>query len=548
MSKQNQPEHKGKVNNNFTLADWNTIPEQLIYDAVTKEGKVIIARTLGIKEASFRDWFKVRKIDIPIVRNANYYNARKPLEEQGAWEDELSKQILALMEEARSKRLKKHEEDNAYITVICPTCSKAFETPRNNPQKYCSASCVSNRIRSDEEKAKLSESCTGREAWNKGRKCTKEERERMSKASKEFWAKEGFKNKMSEIQKESWSNQELLNKHSQIMIESNNRPTVRQKIKEGLEEYYTHVDQQILTDRYIKQMQTKEQNGTLYMSSGEIEIINFLKEYGFNPKKYISGQGETRFEIDIYIPEKKIGIEFNGVYYHSHNGINHRSKTYHAKKSIEADKLGIDLIHIWEDQWKNQREIIKDILLARLGILDNNQIYARKCEIRDVPTADYRDFCDKYHIQGYRAASVKLGLYYNDKLVQIASFNKARGYGNSSSSLKYEWEWIRGCISSNNKVIGGTSKLLKYFIKTYNPNNILCFSDWNLFSGKGYKEAGFVFEGYTSPDKFYVTPGKKLVRINRNPYAYQQYKSMVDKGELFECYGCGSKKFVWYKD
>lgn len=547
MFKQNQPECKGRANSNFTLADWNTIPEQLIYDAVTKEGKPIIAKTLGINIDTFRDWFKFRKVNIPVVRNANYYNARKPLEEQGPWENELSKQILILMEEARSKRLKEYKEENEHIEVICPTCGKAFETSKKNPQKYCSASCVSNRIRSDEEKAKLSESCTGREAWNKGRKCTEDELKRMSETSKEFWSKNGFKEKMSEIQRHSWSNQDLLEKHSQIMIESNNRPTVRQKIKEGLEEYYANIDPQILTDRYIKQMQTKEQNGTLYMSSGEIEIINFLKEYGFNPKKYIVGQGETRFEIDIYIPEKKIGIEFNGVYYHSHNGINHRSKTYHAKKSIKANELGIDLIHIWEDQWKNQQEIIKDILLARLGILNSNQIYARKCEIRDVTTADYRNFCDKYHIQGYRAASIKLGLYYNDKLVQIASFNKARGYGNSSSSLKYEWEWIRGCISSNNKVIGGTSKLLKYFIKTYNPNNILCFSDWNLFNGKGYKEAGFIFEGYTSPDKFYITPGKKLVRINRNPYAYQQYKSMVDKGELFECYGCGSKKFVWYK-
>ena len=99
MSKQNQPEHKGKANSNFTLADWNTISEQLIYDAVTKEGKPIIAKTLGINIDTFRDWFKVRKIDIPIVRNANYYNARKPLEEQGAWEDELSRQILVLMEE-----------------------------------------------------------------------------------------------------------------------------------------------------------------------------------------------------------------------------------------------------------------------------------------------------------------------------------------------------------------------------------------------------------------------------------------------------------------
>ena len=101
-------------------------------------------------------------------------------------------------------------------------------------------------------------------------------------------------------------------------------------------------------------------------------------------------------------------------------------------------------------------------------------------------------------------------------------------------------------LKSSNKVIGGTSKLLKYFIDVYKPKNILCFSDWNLFSGKGYEMSGFNFEGFTGPDKFYVTINNKLVRINRSPYAYQQYKQMVREGKLFECHGCGSKKFVWY--
>ena len=137
-------------------------------------------------------------------------------------------------------------------------------------------------------------------------------------------------------------------------------------------------------------------------------------------------------------------------------------------------------------------------------------------------------------------------MYYKDKLVQISSFNKARVY-QVSSNQQYEWEWVRGCISSNNKVIGGTSKLFKYFVETYNPENILCYSDWNLFSGKGYEESGFDFVGFTGPDKFYITISSKMQRINRNPYAYQQYKNMVKEGKLFECYGCGSKKFVWYK-
>ena len=546
MSKQDQPEHKGKANNNFTLADWNTIPEQLIYDAVTKEGKVIIARTLDIKEASFRDWFKVRKINIPIVRNANYYNARKPLEEQGAWEDKLSKQILVLMEEARSKRLKEYEEDNTYIMVICPTCGKAFKTSKNNPQKYCSTSCVSNRVRSKEERAKLSESCIGREAWNKGRKCTVEEKEKISKASKEFWAKKGFKEKMSQIQKEAWSDKKLLEKHSQIMHDSTSRPEVISKIKEGLKEYYTNVDPQIIAERYKKQIQTRIEKGEVYISAGELSIIDYVKSLGFNPEKYVIGKGNTRFEIDCYIPELKIGIEYNGIYFHSVNGLNQRSERYHYNKSKEALEQGIDLIHIWEDQWKNQQELIKDIIRVRLGIESKNKIYARKCIVSELTTDEYRNFCILNHIQGYRPAKIKLGLFYEGELIQVASF----GIKNHTYNIKdnFDYEWIRSCTKLNTTVVGGISKLFNYFLNRYNPNSILCYADWNLFNGKGYELLNFKFVDYTKANLFYVTNSSNLERKERNPYKNKEDNELVNIGKYYKCYGCGSKKFVWYKD
>ena len=535
-------EHKGKYNTNFTKEDWMHIPEGLIYDAVTKEGKPVIARTLGVPLDSFRDWFKVRKIDIPIVRNANYYNARKPLEEQGTWEDELSREILGLMEKAREERLKRNEED--IIEVICPTCGKVFKTNRSNPQKYCSSECVSNRVRSDEEKKKLSESCIGREAWNKGKKANPESIAKFKESIKDVWTDEK-REEQRQKQLRVWSDPELLEKHSKIMSESSGRESVREKIAKSIHEYNQSLTEEDWTERYLKMNYTKEQNGTSYSSKGEKELREFIESLGFKTSKYVIGKGSNRFEIDIYVDEKKIGIEFNGIYYHAVNGINKRSRNYHFNKNVTAYENGIDLIQVWEDQWSNQPEVIKDIITARLGLIRGEKIYARKCEIKDVDTASYREFCNKYHVQGYRSASVKLGLYYKGELVQIASFNKARQYSIAGKN-NYEWEWVRGCISSNNKVIGGTSKLLKHFIDTYKPSNILCFSDWNLFNGKGYEESGFQFEGLTGPDKFYITKTNRMVRINRSPYAYQQYKLMVQEGKLFECYGCGSKKFVWY--
>lgn len=436
--------------------------------------------------------------------------------------------------------------------IECPNCGRLFH-PSRPSSIFCCRECgiaynkkTGKYKKSEEHRKKLSEVKKGKEPWNKGKKSSAEAIEKFKESIKKVWTEEK-KEEQRRKQKEVWSNPELLEKHSKLMLECHSSEETRNKIAKSIHEYNMTITNEQWKERYLKAFQTKNENGTLFESKGEKEIKEYIESLGFKPGKYVIGKGDKRFELDIYIAEKNIAIEYNGCYYHAVNGINHRSKAYHFNKNVIAYSNGIELIQVWEDQWKNQREIIKDIIAARLGIIRGEKIYARKCEIREVNTNDYRNFCNQYHIQGYRSASVKLGLYYENRLVQIASFNKARQYSIAGKN-DYEWEWVRGCISSNNKVIGGTSKLFTYFIEQYKPNNILCFSDWNLFSGKGYEEAGFELEGYTGPDKFYITISSKMQRINRSPYAYQQYKQMVNEGKLFECYGCGSKKYVWYKE
>lgn len=436
--------------------------------------------------------------------------------------------------------------------IACLNCGKMFH-PARKGSKFCCRECgiEYNKVhgkyaKTEEQKAKLSAAHIGKDPWNKGRKCTEEELKRMSETSKEFWAKKGFKEKMSQIQKESWSNKELLEKHSQIMHDSTSRPEVISKIKSGLKKYYANVDPQVLTDRYKRQVQTRIAKGEVYISGGELEIINYVKSLGFNPIKYVIGKGETRFEIDCYIPELKIGIEYNGIYFHSVNGLNQRSERYHYNKSKEALEHGIDLIHVWEDQWKNQQELIKDIIRVRLGIESKNKIYARKCIVSDITTEEYRQFCKNNHIQGYRPAKIKLGLFYEGELIQVASF----GTKNHTYNIKddFDYEWIRSCTKLGTTIVGGVSKLFNHFITRYNPKSILCYADWNLFNGKGYELLGFKFLDYTKSNLFFVTNSSSLERKERNPYTNKEDNEKVNQGHYYKCYGCGSKKFVWYKD
>lgn len=294
---------------------------------------------------------------------------------------------------------------------------------------------------------------------------------------------------------------------------------------------------------YEKSIETQKKNGTLFVSGFEKEVKEFIESLGFTTKKYIIGTAITRFEIDIYIEDLKVGIECNGAWWHSINA--GKVKNYHYNKYMIAKEKGINLINIWEDQWINQANIIKDILQARLNKISNTKrIYARECQIKEIDNSLYKNFCINNHIQGYRPAKIRYGLYYNNNLVQIASFNECKSYGKRLAQAEYEW--IRGCIASNNFVIGGTSKLLNCFIKEYAPSSILCYADANLFNGRGYKKAGFEFEGYTGPDKFYIE-NNTYKRYGRNPYKYREFTEAVKKGKYFECYGVGSMKFIWSK-
>lgn len=245
-------------------------------------------------------------------------------------------------------------------------------------------------------------------------------------------------------------------------------------------------------------------------------------------------------ELDIYIPDKNVAIEFNGLYWHSINsGID---KYYHQLKSFKCKEKGIRLIHIYEDEWlnENKQKIIKDIIKHALNIKNSNEnkIYARKCIIKEIDNNLYNEFCNNNHIQGSRGAQVKLGLFYNDELVQIASFGKSR-------FNKYvEWEWVRGCPASNNNVIGGTSKLFSYFVKNYKPKSVLCYADFNKFDGKGYKECGFEFEGFTSPNKFYFDL-ENHKRLERSPSKYKEYMQNVKNGKFLLLYGAGNLRFIY---
>lgn len=289
-------------------------------------------------------------------------------------------------------------------------------------------------------------------------------------------------------------------------------PTIETWIyRNNLRDYITHVQSHYEND--IKKM-----------------FPNFIK----HDRKAL-GNGQ---EIDLYDPELKVGIEFNGDYWHSScAGID---PNYHQDKSILAEKRGIRLIHIYEYEWNDSRKrpIIESLINIAIGNVPSH-IYARNCEIRVITNKEARLFNEQNHLQGHRNATITYGLFYNNNLVQLMSFSKTRY--NKNLKNENDWEIIRGCPGSNNIVVGGVGKLFKHFIKEHNPDKIFSYCDFNKFDGKSYEAIGMKFIGYTAPDLKWIVNGKV---VNRNPSKHKELKEAA-QGTI---QGSGSKKYVWVKE
>lgn len=218
----------------------------------------------------------------------------------------------------------------------------------------------------------------------------------------------------------------------------------------------------------------------------EIKIKQFLSRncipYIFRDRKAL-GNGQ---EIDIYIPSKKIGIEYHGLYYHHDKVVD---KFYHLCKLEQAEKQGIRLIQIFGDEIFKCEGKVYSRLKHILGLV-KRRIYARKCVVQELTTSQKSKFLNKYHIQGNGNGSKHLGLSYKNRLVAVMEFCKTRpGIGKRGKDKEYEL--MRYATISHFTVVGGAGKLLKYFIKNNETENIISYADRRWSQGNVYKQLGF---------------------------------------------------------
>ena len=314
------------------------------------------------------------------------------------------------------------------------------------------------------------------------------------------------------------------------------------------------IDNNLLYDRTIRnktELCTKCNPIGISYSGLEHNLYLFIKE---NYKGIILTNDRNLinpYEIDIYLPEINLAFEFNGLYWHSELN---KDRNYHYVKTKLCEDNNIQLIHIWEDDWKFKNDIVKSMILNKLN-KTNKRLYARKCVVKEVSdTKLVRKFLDQNHIQGYSSSRYKIGLYYDNELVSLMTFSKPRKMM-SQKIVENEYELARFCNKLEHSVVGGASKLFKYFLKNYDISKIISFSDNSYSNGNLYNNLGFEYVDNKVKLNYYWVLDKK--RHHRYNFRKQQLVKMgYDKNKSeaeimyedvgsYRIWGSGNKKWIF---
>lgn len=287
----------------------------------------------------------------------------------------------------------------------------------------------------------------------------------------------------------------------------------------------------------------------LIESKGENELYEYV--CSLIGKENVQHSNRTilnGYEIDIFIPNLKIGIEYNGLRWHSSK---FKSKNYHLTKTLEANKQGIKLIQIFEDEYILKKNIvlskIKRLLLKNY---DLPKIMARKCIIKHLDKNLAKDFLNKNHIQGYNGCTTSLGCFYDDNLIGVMTFEQ------------YGKEWILNRFATDNNIIcqGVGGKLFSYFTKKYNPSSVKSFADrrWTINEENNlYVKLGFKVDEILKPDYKYVNashPTERIHKFNfRKKLLYKRYSIDKTKTEselteelgYYKIWDCGLIRYIW---
>lgn len=290
-----------------------------------------------------------------------------------------------------------------------------------------------------------------------------------------------------------------------------------------------------------------------YRSTAEKEIEQFIID--LNPKiKILICNKKLIYpnELDIYLPEYNLAIEYCGLYWHGEN--RGKNSQYHLNKLEKCNKLGIRLITIFEDEYIYNKKIVLSKIKQIIGLSNNIKVNARSCYVKEISNTEKRIFLENNHIQGNDKSRIKLGLFDNkNNLVSVMTFARPSISRASNNMVKNNllWELNRFASNINLNVRGSAGKLLSYFKNNYEWSEIYSYADKRWSIGNLYHNLGFNIKSISKPNYWYINRSKreyrykfakfKLIEEGFDPNKTEQ-EIMNERG-IDKIWDCGSIKF-----
>lgn len=137
-------------------------------------------------------------------------------------------------------------------------------------------------------------------------------------------------------------------------------------------------------------------------SSYEQEIADYISTFYKgecirNNRSILNGK-----ELDLYYPEKKIAIEFNGNYWHDEN---HKPRDYHYNKFKDCLNSCITLVSIFENEWKLKKihikNYLKDLFNGKnnsLSFNDDHTLMNNNFPLANFSVIDNESYIEDYYI------------------------------------------------------------------------------------------------------------------------------------------------------
>ena len=288
-----------------------------------------------------------------------------------------------------------------------------------------------------------------------------------------------------------------------------------------------------------------------YTSNIELLIRNYFDinfpyiKVVYNDRNQISPK-----ELDIFFPDHNVAIELCGLYWHSEVGGNTPRK-YHYNKMISCYEKGIRLITVFEDEVYNKFDVVISRILCALNLI-SNRIFARKCIVREINNKVANDFVDLYHLQGKSVCKKAWGLFYDDKLVSVATIGKVTRHHTAKDNVV---ELKRFCSLPNNIIIGAAQKLFSRIVEYCRCNGykgIKSYSDMrysNIFNSV-YEILGFKCFAVSKYTPHYFKNGKRFrnmsLRKTEEERVVNKTEFEIRKSQGYDrIWDCGHRTYVY---